>query len=411
MATHRYWRLNALHNAPPEEWAFNQLCEFYLRQSPGGTDEVPVASSASSQFNGGCSPDKSYDGNDATFWMQFFGDEGPGGCWIAYDYGANITPVEMYLKASTGDIVGRTVTDFTLQYSDTGLGGPWTDWKFTGFADPWTVDGQVQTQDLTIPTPFVDATKLAFTAVASSTAAFVDATKFAITSVITASPLVRVTKFGYTAVVLGHNAHPNISPWTCEIDGHELVIWQLQDETIVYDFLTERWYVWGSGESPLWNPQTGQNWNANIGNLIAGLGGERVSNVLCGDGSTSALYFLDPELDEDYSPLGVANVPFTRIITGQLIQRGKNYKPLYGVQVQASDGFTVEASNLTVTLQYSDDQGVTYNSFGDRTVVLGSFAPVLDWNSLGSYRAPGRLLRLVDYGALRRVDDWTTPDG
>lgn len=409
MAAHRFWRLMHIFNDPAV--GFANLCEFYLRQSPGGANEVPVASAASSQYLPAFGPEKSYDGDNTTCWRQFFGDENPD-CWVSYDYGAPIDPVEMYQQSPNGGGLDTQASKtFDLQYSDVSLTGPWTTWKSTGFADPWLTGGQIQVQDLTVPTPFITATKAAITTVYSFTSPFTMASKLAITSVVSKAPPVEVTKLAYVAVVLGHNAHPEITPWTWEIDGHEYVAFQLQEETLVYDFHAERWYVWGSGDLPLWAPQTGQNWNADLGTIIAALGGERVSNVICGDGTTSALYFLDPDLDEDYSPLGVANVPFVRIMTGQLTHRGKDYKRLYGVQVNASNGFSVDAADLSVTLDYSDDQGVTYNTFGSLDVTVGDYAPLLRWDSLGSYRSPGRLLRLKDYGALRRVDDWTTPDG
>jgi hypothetical protein len=204
--------------------------------------------------------------------------------------------------------------------------------------------------------------------------------------------------------------HPNVMLWTYVIDGHEILVVPLQEETLVYDFLSEQWYCWGNGDTPQWAPQVGQNWNANLGNVISALGGDRVSNVICGDRQTSALYFLDPELNEDYSDMGVSSQPFTRIITGQLVSRTANYKPLTAVEVTASDGETVTSSNLTVKLEYSDDRGHTYTSYGTQTVALGTYGAVLTWRSLGGYRTPGRLLRLTDYGALVRVDDWTVPD-
>jgi len=204
--------------------------------------------------------------------------------------------------------------------------------------------------------------------------------------------------------------HPNILLWTYEMDGHEYLVVPLQEETLVYDFLVEQWYVWGNDETPVWAAQHGQNWNANLGTVLDTLGGERVSNVICGDRETGALYFLDPELNEDYSNTGVSGQPFQRVITGQLLSRSRDYTPLPAVEVTASDGEAVTASNMTVDLQYSDDRGHTYYSFGTRTVATDEMGIQCQWRSLGSYRTPGRLLKLIDYGALTRVDDWTVPD-
>jgi hypothetical protein len=255
----------------------------------------------------------------------------------------------------------------------------------------------------------IEANKLSSLVIFNFPTEFVRANQLTSQVVFRATNEMRVNKAVSLVVCRGLLARPALSPWTFTLDGHIYLVINTYLETLLYDFTAQRWYVWGSGDLPIWNPQIGQNWNANIGRIQADLGGQSVSNVICGDGTTSALYFLDTELDEDYSPLGVAGQPFLRVITGQLISRSTNYTQLASVEVTASDGQAVVASDMTVRLEFSDDTGVTYNSFGSRTVVVGDYSPVLEWRSLGSFRTPGRLLRLIDHGAVRRVDDWTTP--
>ena len=91
-----------------------------------------------------------------------------------------------------------------------------------------------------------------------------------------------------------------ILTWAFTLDDHDFLVIQLSSETLVYDFFSEKWYTWGSGiEADGWRAVRGQNWNANLGAIMPGLGGAGQSNVVCGDEETGALYFLDPGLAED----------------------------------------------------------------------------------------------------------------
>jgi len=201
--------------------------------------------------------------------------------------------------------------------------------------------------------------------------------------------------------------------WTFTLDDHDFLIIQLAETTLVYDFLVAKWYVWGSGtDEDGWQTANGQNWNANLGAIMDTLGGYAQSNVVCGDGETGALYFLDPELAEDYSSLGVAGQPFRRVITGQIVKRGDDYVSCPGVEVTSSAGEAPSGLvNSAVTLTISDDKGHSFWSAGSRTPGVSDYSFVLSWGSLGSFTGPGRLFRITDYGALARVDGLDMPDG
>lgn len=201
--------------------------------------------------------------------------------------------------------------------------------------------------------------------------------------------------------------------WTFTLDDHDFLVIQLLEMTLVYDFLVEKWYTWGSGiAADGWQAARGQNWNANLGGIMPDLGGYAQSNVVCGDGETGALYFLDPELAEDYSSEGDPGQPFNRTITGQISMRGNDYVSCPGVEVTSSAGES--AGGLvdgSVELTISDDKGHSFWSAGSLTPNVSDYDFVLSWGSLGSFTGPGRLFRITDYGALARVDGLDIPDG
>lgn len=424
MAAHAYWKLDNLNTAGTPPGNAISMAECYIRQTVGGANEIPIAFATSSVF-GGFTGALTYDLNPATIWA---GATGNVPAWISFQYAAPITCAELYMQArgDSSPFEGQTPTSGNIYFSDDGI--TWTLYKPLAFS-AWSLGG---IQTYTVPpaetpfinankavslvvarfsTPEIDANKLASLVVFNFPTAFIQANKAVSLPVYRKAPEMRINKAAALVVCRGVLARPAVSPWTFTLDGHEYLVINTYNETLIYDFHAEHWYVWGSGDKPLWNPQIGQNWNANLGTIMAGLGGLDTTNIVCGDGTTSALYFLDTGLDEDFSSLGDPAKPYARIITGQLVSRSNNYTTLNGVEITASDGRTVVASDMDVTLQYSDNTGVTYDTFGNRTVIVGDFSPVLQWQSLGSFRQPGRLLRLTDYGALRRVDDWTTTDG
>jgi hypothetical protein len=57
-----------------------------------------------------------------------------------------------------------------------------------------------------------------------------------------------------------------------------------------------------------------------------------------------------------------------------------------------------------ITLSISDDAGITFIDVGTVTVTEGTYRPEIAWYSLGQIQAPGRLFKLVDDGALVRID-------
>ncbi len=222
-----------------------------------------------------------------------------------------------------------------------------------------------------------------------------------------------VTQATALVVCRGLVAHPRILVWTFTLDGHDFLVVGLQDQTLVHDFLSNKWYTWGTGpDDGGWRAVLGQNWNANLGTIMKALGGQNQSNVICGDEINGALYFLDPELAEDDDSEGTPGLQFSRIFTGQLSLRGHDYVACDAVELTGSTGEAPEGlADNSVTLSISDDKGHSYWSAGAHNVASGIFDETLSWRSLGSFTGPGRLFRVTDYGALARIDGLDIPDG
>ena len=217
-----------------------------------------------------------------------------------------------------------------------------------------------------------------------------------------ATPELCISQAWVTVVARGRIDDPQVRAWTFTLDGHDFYVLRLGNiETLVYDFATEQWYVYGSHASNIWRPYTGINWQG--GNVVSAPFG---SNVIVGDDGNGALYFLDPEGSFDDDALLGADTPreFDREVYGQVATRSFDSIPCYGVQLMGSIGEMAEASLTTVTLYTSDDQGHTYDSQGTVTVPNAGYDIRVEWWSLGSFSAPGRLFKITDTGTLHRID-------
>lgn len=212
----------------------------------------------------------------------------------------------------------------------------------------------------------------------------------------------------FQAVVLvaarGRVSDPRVRAWTFTLDGHDYYVLRLGTrETLVLDLSTEEWFVWGSGigrGSDLWRGYTGINWQG--GQSLAQQFG---SNIFVGDDGNGAIYALDPDGDTDDDALVGAGLqrPFERKLFVQLVvQSGYDFVPCYGVQMFGSIGDG--ADNLTVSLDYSDDRGMNYVLADTLAVPAGDYTFRLQWQSLGSMQAPGRIFEFTDFGALKRID-------
>src|SRR3546814_5298742 len=99
-----------------------------------------------------------------------------------------------------------------------------------------------------------------------------------------------------------------------------------------------------------------------------------------------SLWVLDPSQGTDDDLIDDTDHTFPRVATGQLTTTGRNYQPIYSVQLRGSLGQPSVTAN-TLTLSYSDDQGNTF-VVADETIVVtaGDYAQALAWRSLGMIR-------------------------
>jgi len=207
-----------------------------------------------------------------------------------------------------------------------------------------------------------------------------------------------------TALVRGSVSDPKVRAWTFTLDGHDFYILRLgNEETLVYDLTTEQWYSWGTGGNSLWQAYTGINWTG--GSRFSSVAG---SNVTVGSDGNGSIWFLDPDSDMDEGLFAESiPAPFLRRVTGQVLSKGYSSYRVNQVQLLGSIGSLSDPALNTITLSYSDDRGHTYTNASTVTAPAEDYEARVDWRSLGSFRQPGRLFRLEDFGALRRVDSLT----
>jgi len=223
----------------------------------------------------------------------------------------------------------------------------------------------------------------------------------------------RVSQADVLAYVRGRIQNPKLRAWTFTLDEHDFYVLRLgMDVTLVYDVYSEQWMDWDAFGENFWPVNCGFNWIG--GNEI--LQPDKInsygSNVIVGDDSYGLLWILDPTLAYDQHPEAAMlpnEVYFPRVIQGQVIQTGREVLPCYAVWLTTDMGAPAYVG-AGVTLEISDDAGVTYDDMGTVDVTVGENSPELSWYSLGQITAPGRLFRITDDGAVARIDNMEMND-
>lgn len=249
----------------------------------------------------------------------------------------------------------------------------------------------------------VVASQFAVMAAATYPAEFAYISQFSVSAATEFDINVDVSQLGILVAARGRITDPKVRAWTFTLDGHDFYVLRLGNiETLVYDTAAQQWYLWGFDTSPLWKAYNGTNWLAADSHAF-----NYGSNIVVGDDANGSLYFLDPDRDVDDDAVEGEAIqrPFQRVVTTQYPIRGYSQLRCYGINLYGSIGGPLTDPSLnTVTLSYSDDRGVTYLPAGSVTMENESYDQRIDWRSLGSMRAPGRLFKIEDTGALRRID-------
>lgn len=178
--------------------------------------------------------------------------------------------------------------------------------------------------------------------------------------------------------------------WEFTLDGHTFYVITLGEQgTWVYDMTTGQWAEWETDGFGSWNMERGVTWKGDI---------------IAADRENGIIWRLDPTsfIDNDFKTQ-------TRVATGGLALRGRDMPSNNAFYLTASKGqfdvgSTLPATEATVLLEYSDDQGKTFTSAGTVTIEDGNFVQDVQWQSLGVMQAPGRVFRITDVGAIARID-------
>lgn len=242
-------------------------------------------------------------------------------------------------------------------------------------------------------------------AVAINPAQFAEVSQAGALAVAPALTDVLASQAGVMIVARGRTADPLIRAWKFTLDGHDFYVLRLGDNsTIVYDLASEQWVDWGTDARGAWRVNTGINWVG--GQALGALYG---SDVVVGDDAFGLIYFLNPEKPYDDTPsagLLPAQISFTRVVTGQVLARGRDFLPCYAIFLDGDNyGFDTTDFVPSVTLASSDDQGRT---FYDHDTLTG---PAYQWTSLGQIASPGRIFRITDNGIFTRIDSLEMNDG
>lgn len=173
--------------------------------------------------------------------------------------------------------------------------------------------------------------------------------------------------------------------WAFVLDGHVFyVLSDVSGRTLVCDITTGQWHHWFTGSVPgLWNMQRGTMWRGRA--LAAGATGANIWEV-------------DP-----LSTLDEGTLLIHRAVTGFMPVRGRASFRQGSLRVSASVG-APSVADATMSLRFSDDEGVTWSRVFTITLRTGAFAQSLSFRGLGRARAPGRIWDIADSGGLVRID-------
>jgi len=181
----------------------------------------------------------------------------------------------------------------------------------------------------------------------------------------------------------GGTENRNNRAWSFDMDGHSFYVLTIGEEgTYLYDELTGQWSRWRTTGLTSWNMEYGLVWK---------------DKIIAADQSNPVIWAVkfDGFLDDDFKPI-------TRVVTGALSSRNRDFVGVYGFRLTASVGQPSEV-DATISLRYSDDQGRTFIQSNEFIVAAGETKQELTWLSLGLVEPPVKVFEITDTGALVRL--------
>jgi len=178
----------------------------------------------------------------------------------------------------------------------------------------------------------------------------------------------------------------NLLAWSFTMDGHKLYVLRLGElGTYVYDQTTGLWSKWDTEGYAYWNNFLGFDWDGRT------LAADKQSGTVW---QVSPIYWND-EGFKDIKHVVTAIIPAT----------GRVYHSLDELELQISSGY-FDSVDPYLLLEYSDDKGTTWEQPADALVMLetGEFDQDISWQGLGSFKAPGRVIRITDVGGPINID-------
>lgn len=196
-------------------------------------------------------------------------------------------------------------------------------------------------------------------------------------------------------IVVVYNEGPTsdftLRAWPFTLDGHQMYALSLGSTygTYVFDVLTSQWAQWQTqGYEPVWNAVQGCMW---------------LDRIVALDTNSGDVWEVDPEgdLDEGFRPV-------KRSATALLSARARGTRTLGAITVNGTVGFPT-GETPTVTLRFSDNGGRAWVTMPSQEVLAtdddASPLQLLAWRSLGSFGQPGRIIEIIDEGAMVKLSD------
>lgn len=184
----------------------------------------------------------------------------------------------------------------------------------------------------------------------------------------------------------------NTRSWGFELDGHVFIVYAFgMQGTYVYDATTNTWSQWSTqGYAPLWNAELGIYW----------YDGRYVAADIQGPAVVELDF--DSQLDDDFRSI-------QRVVTAIVTLRHRAQNLAVGaLHLDASTGAPSyngpNPPGAQISLRYSDDEGVTWTEYDPVDLVDGVYNQDVQWRSLGTIFAPGRVFEVSDEGGTVRID-------